>query len=149
MNLLSVMLAVIASLVIVVGNARVTHEKNVLLNADVEAGNFLAYRKAVIDYHSANSGATGSIADTDLTPYYPLGFINSGKWHNYIDSSNLYVYTNQASESMIVALQAHLYNSMMIGKKNSSGSLTSYSGSQTGITLPAVIPENSTVVVGN
>lgn len=123
------------------------HNKSVLI-ADVTATNFVAYRAAVIDYKNNNPGATGTIADTSLT-FLP-GYIRDGRWTNLIQSNTLYVYSTSTVETQAkTMIFTKNGNSLSVGTKSAASHLISPYGEDTGIVLPASIPQGVITIVGD
>lgn len=118
--------------------------------ADVEATNYIAYRKAVLKYLESNPSFTGVISDASLTPYYLPGYIRNPNWTNLVDGTTVYVYATTApSNNVIDTVYKKSNESLLVGKKNSvSGNLQSMTGLDTGILLPVSIPNNALVILG-
>lgn len=118
--------------------------------ADVSATNFLAYRRAVQGYLAANPGAVGAIADASLGPYWLAGYIRDARWASMVDSGALYVYSSTAPVSNTLdALHQKSTENLLLGTKDAvTGRLKSYNGFDTGIPLPAGIPNNAIVMMG-
>ncbi|PJA43901.1 MAG: hypothetical protein CO175_05675 [Verrucomicrobia bacterium CG_4_9_14_3_um_filter_43_20] len=114
--------------------------------SEIVVVSFLAYRKAVIDYKSANPNFTGQLSSADLAPYFPLGYQETPGWNNVISATNIFVYTQKTMD--LVILKNRLMNSMLVGHNN-GGNLISLSGSQTNIALPPIIPNSAIVIVGS
>ena len=125
------------------------HQAHVLA-ADVSALNFIAYRQAVVSYVNANPLATGLVTDLALAPYWPPGYIRDNNWTNLVNGSLIYIYsTNQLPSGTVKTIFDRARHSVMIGTKNPvTGRLISANGIDTGITLPAVIPAASLVMMG-
>lgn len=123
----------------------------VVLKADVSATNFVAYRRAVLRYLDANPGATGTISDASLATYWLPGYIRDAKWTNLVSGGALYVYstsTDTAPNTLDAIKSKSPENPLLGTKAAASGRLTSYNGFDTGITLPASIPNNVIVLMG-
>lgn len=122
----------------------------VVLKADVSATNFIAYRRAVQRYLDANPGVTGTIADASLGAYWLPGYIRDAKWTNVVSGGALYVYSTSADTvpNTLEAIKSKSPENPLLGTKAASGRLTSYNGFDTGITLPAGIPNNAIVMMG-
>ena len=125
-------------------------EFEVVARANVDATNLIAYRKSVQSYFVANPTATGVISDASLTPYYLPGYIRNNNWTNLTSGGNTYVYTSAAVASRVIDMVYKKSNkSLLIGRKNAvSGNLQSYNGFDSGIVLPASIPNNALVILG-
>lgn len=120
------------------------------LAADVSATNFLAYRRAVQRYVEANPTATGTIADGSLSSYWLQGYIRDPNWSNLVSGGALYVYSTTAvAVNTFGALHAKSPENLLLGRKDATtGRLQSYNGFDTGIALPAAIPNNAIVMMG-
>lgn len=120
------------------------------LAADVSATNFLAYRRAVQKYLQDNPSATGEITDTSLAGYWLQGYIRNTNWTNLVDGSALYIYAQSSVAPVTLeSLWSKSSDSALLGTKNpANGRLRSYNGFDTGITLPASIPNNAVVMIG-
>lgn len=124
--------------------------KRASMVADVEATRFLAYRTATVQYLNANNVSDTAIAWADLAPYAPMGYSNAGDpWRNRVEGDKLYVYSASpvAAETLTIVYQ-NMQRSLLVGTAQ-AGTLTSPSGMNTGITLPASIPDGVLVIVGN
>lgn len=121
----------------------------VVLKADVSATNFIAYRRAVQRYLDANPSVAGSIADSSLGAYWLPGYVRDPNWTNMV-SGTLYVYsTAVAAPNTLDALKNKSPENPLLGTKNpATGRLRSYNGFDTGIALPAGIPDNAIVMIG-
>jgi len=115
--------------------------------ADVTATSVLAYRESVIDYLNSNSAFTGTVPDASLT--YPWGHQRNLAWTNLVSSGTLYIYevTPGAGQTVQDTIYTKTQRSFMVGR-NVSGLLVSAKGVETGITVPAAIPEGSILIVG-
>lgn len=120
------------------------------LNADVSATNFVAYRSAVQSYLRSNPTATGTISDVALNAYWVPGFQRSIPWTNLISGGSLYVYSTASyPPNTLDRLNRKSPNFLLLGTKNqSTGRLMSYSGFDTGVALPASIPANALIMMG-
>ncbi|MBF4990970.1 type IV pilus biogenesis protein PilM [Methylophilus sp. QUAN] len=121
-----------------------------MVAADVSALNFIAYRSAVSNYLSANPSATGTIADTDLAPYWEPGYIRNANWTNWVNGSLVYVYsTTTLTSGTLNKIFERSNSSALIGTKSpATGRLISANGLDTGIALPAGIPNSALVMMG-
>jgi hypothetical protein len=120
------------------------------LRADVSATNFMAYRYAVVKYLDANPSATGTISDAMLATYWLRGYIRDANWTNVVSGGTLFVYsTTAAAPTTKNSIYAKCKQSSLVGTKNSvTGRLQSVNGFDTGINLPAGIPNNAIVLLG-
>lgn len=118
--------------------------------ADVSATNFVAYRKAVQKYLEVNPGATGTISDASLTPYWLPGYIRDANWTNVISGGTLFVYsTTTLKHNTVNSIYNKSMKSSLVGTKDTgTGHLQSPNGFDTGVVLPAAIPNNALVILG-
>lgn len=116
----------------------------------VAAGNFLAYRKAVQMYLVNNPGMmTGTVSKENVLNFAYPGYIYNADFSNVVLNGDLFVFATPASSKKIGhAIYKKLSNSMHVGIKSNTSKLLSYSGVDTGITLPSSIPVNSFVMIG-
>lgn len=123
---------------------------HVAATADVSATSLLAYRSAVLAYLTANPAAVGSIADTALAPHWLPGYVRRPDWNNLISGGTVFVYSaTPMSNGTAFALQNKSGESLLVGTKNAStGRLQSATGIDTGINLPAAIPNGAVVMMG-
>lgn len=120
------------------------------ISADVDATNFFAYRRAVQRYLQANPAATGTVADTSLAAYWLTGYIRNPNWTNFVDGGALYVYsTATVAPATLHTMWDVSSENTLVGTKNPTGGrLISFNGFDTGIMLPANIPNNAVVIMG-
>lgn len=120
------------------------------IKADVAATNFVAYRNALQRYIADNPAANGVIQDSSLAAYWPPGYIHNPLWRNLVSGSTLYVYSpTEPVPNMLNAIHSKSRENLLVGKKDAvTGRLKSYKGIDTGIVLPAAIPNGAIVVVG-
>ncbi len=120
------------------------------LVAEVAATNFLAYRNAVQRYLQANPSATGTIDNTALTPFFPLGYITDSRWSNTITSGIFHVYTvSTPPPGLLNQVRARAQDDLLLGTKDATtGQLRAYSGLDTGIALPTSIATGAIVMLG-
>lgn len=118
--------------------------------ADVSASNFMSYRVSVQKYLQANPNATGTITDSALTNFWLPGYIRDTRWSNLISGNTLFVYsTTGAAQSLLEKVYDKSKESYLVGRKNSTtGKLESVRGVDTGVLLPASIPNNALVILG-
>lgn len=118
--------------------------------ADVDATNFMAYRRAVQAYLQINPSATGTVNDAALAGYWLPGYIRDPNWTNVIDNNSLYVYsTSVLASGTLEAMWKKSSENLLVGIKNSAnGRLRSFNGFDTGIVLPLAIPNNAVVMMG-
>lgn len=126
-------------------------EFNTQITADVSATNFIAYRQAVQRYVQANPGASGTISDASLAPFWLTGYVRDANWTNSISGGAMYVYSTAAVPTTTLNLISNKSgDSALVGIKNTAtGRLQSANGFDTGIVLPGWIPNNALVVMGN
>ena len=120
---------------------------NANLSAQVSASNMLSYRSSVVSYLTTHPGTTGTVQDASLT--FQAGYVRNPAWTNQITGGTLYVYSKSGyslpagtSNALFTATQ----NSPMVGINNNSN-LQGPGGIV--IPLPAGIPLNALVIVGN
>lgn len=120
------------------------------VSADVGAINFLSYRRAVSKFMDSNPAASGLIDDAALGPFWQPGYVRDPKWTNEIEDGALYVYsTAPISQDIVVQVHKRTNESLLVGIKDSvTGRLLSPKGFDTGVVLPASIPDNSFVMIG-
>lgn len=120
------------------------------ITADVSAANFIAYRVAVQKFARANPSFTGTVADASLASYWLPGYKKNFSWNNQISGGALYIYsTAYVPPNTLDRLKKRAPDFLLLGRKSqSTGRLVSYSGFDTGITLPATIPANALVMMG-
>lgn len=120
------------------------------ISADVDATNFIAYRRAVQRYLQANPAATGKVTDASLSAYWLTGYIRNPKWTNLVAGGALYVYsTAPVAPATLHTIWGMSSENRLVGTKNPTGGrLRSFNGFDTGITLPASIPNNAVVIMG-
>jgi len=120
------------------------------VSAEVSATNFIAYRKSVIRYLDANPAATGTITDASLAPYWLTGYIRDANWSNIVTGGTLFIHSTSATA---INTKNTIYHkakkSSLVGTKDAiTGRLQSLNGFDTGINLPAAIPNNAIVLLG-
>ncbi len=119
------------------------------IQAEVSATNLMAYRKSVVRYLEVNSTATGTISDASLAAFWLPGYTRDANWTNLISSNTLYVYSTAPTRGTLEVLSEKSNNSLLMGRKHdSNGRLISARGFDTGINLPAAIPNNAIVILG-
>jgi hypothetical protein len=119
--------------------------------ASVNATNFMAYRRALVDYVASNPTATGEVDDDELEPFYLPGYTRNTNWRNMVSGATIFVYSTEPMEKVT---QYRIYemsgNSLLVGHKNAStGRLVSITGMDTGVNVPAAIPNAAFVMMGN
>lgn len=126
-------------------------EATTRITADSSAVNFMAYRNTVVKYYQANPAATGVIADATLAGFWYPGYIRDPNWTNLIVSGQLYVFSTVAVNPMVLDdLYSKSSNNVLLGTKNAvTGRLQSANGFDTGINLPAAIPNGAMVLMGS
>jgi len=114
------------------------------------AANLYAYRSGVVAYVYAHPAASGTIADASMT--FPLGYIRNPVWTNTVQAGVPYVYSTAVlSPYAMEAIANRGRRSMMVGKKDAAGHMTSLTGAATGFVLPgamAAVPQGAVVVIG-
>lgn len=119
--------------------------------AGVEATNFMAYRRAVVNYVRDNPSATGSVDDASLASYWLPGYVRDDNWSNVVSGSTVFIFATDAVEKTtryrIFEMNG---NSLLIGHKSpSTGMLISMNGTDSGVAVPGAIPANAFVMMGN
>lgn len=89
--------------------------KDVDTSAEVQALNFLVYRKNVMDYVFEHNPASGVIQDKEVE--LPSGFVNQN-WKAQIQSNILYVYGEATKEEIAQAQRQTMYSHSVGSKKN-------------------------------
>lgn len=105
-------------------------------------GNMSLYRNAVVTYTRANTGMTGSVADTSLT--LPTWFNHMPAVQNYVTGGKGYVYFTATQPELAYMILKSSNNSILTGIKRGGVLYNPLSGT-TSIILPAVIPDGSVV----
>jgi hypothetical protein len=118
--------------------------------SDVSATNFFAYRAAVQRYLQANPSATGTIQDASLATFWLPGYVRDPNWTNLVSGSALYVFSTMAVDhGTLNAIWNKSSENVLAGTKNPvTGRLLSFNGFDTGVVLPASIPNNAIVMMG-
>lgn len=121
------------------------------IDAETFTGDMLGYRRAIIDFNTANPLFTGTVSSAQMAPYLLWGdSITTVGLNNVITANNLYVwYTGTATTSQASLLLKKLGGSLLVGYKRSGNLWTIHNQTtDTGIALPATIPDNALVIVG-
>jgi len=117
--------------------------------ADISATSLLAYRQSVIDFLNSNQGFSGTVPDSSLV--FIWGYQRDLRWTHTVSGGTLYVYEATANSPNTSLLLDQLYrktaSSYMVGR-NVSGTLISANGFSTGITVPALIPNGTLLIIG-
>lgn len=117
--------------------------------ADVAATSLLAYREAVLDHLNAEPGFTGTAPEAALT--LPWGQAADPRWaHVLPPGGTLYVYARAGSSTpplLLDALQRKTLQSFLVGRQT-GGVLVSAGGWDTGLPVPAAVPEGAVVLAG-
>lgn len=115
--------------------------------ANVAATDVLAYREELINYLNANTGFSGAVSDSQITPLW--GHQRRTNWTNIVSNGTMFVYevTPSPEALLLDTIYTKTSKSFMVGR-NSSGTLVSANGLSTGITIPALVPNGSIVIVG-
>lgn len=118
--------------------------------ADVSATNLLAYRAAVLAYLAANPSATGTISDANLAAHWLPGYTRRPEWTHLIASGTVFVFSSGVmNNGTAYSLREKSGESLLVGTKNTTtGRLQSATGVDTGINLPAAIPNGAVVMLG-
>ncbi|WP_051050726.1 type IV pilus biogenesis protein PilM [Metapseudomonas furukawaii] len=108
------------------------------------AGNMLVYRNSVSAYASANPAVTGAISDATLG--LPNWYRRHQSIGNFISGGRSYVFYMANDLPGLEGLLYERTQSLATGI-NSGGVLLSPSRGNTGITLPAQVPDRAVVLV--
>ena len=104
--------------------------------SDFDVAQLQAYRQSINAFVFSNPGASGEI-DVSLVPT-PTGFINKGKWRNYVENGVVFIYPSSSAQSpqqlVFQAFQA-AHRTPLVGK-NVNGQLVGITGINTGVLLP-------------
>lgn len=121
------------------------HQKQTLQEAEIEAvaGNFMIYRNIVSAYAESNPAMTGAV--TDLSLGLPTWYQRQPGMGNYLVGGKSYVFLTTALPGLVGTL-AERSQSMGVGI-NSGGWLKSPIAGNTGIPLPAQVPQSAVVIV--
>lgn len=141
-----------------IGFGITTHHFSQMTSANTQAmaerlsTDILSYRRAVIDFKTANNGYSGTVTSTQMAPYLLWGdVVKTPSLNNVITDGTLYVwYTGLLNNGSAYATYDKLGGSLFVGF-NKSGTLSALKNSQTintGITLPGSIPANAFVIYG-
>lgn len=121
------------------------------LEARAAAKNMLLYKQAATMYYAANPSATGVVTDASLGTYLPAGYTKHYDWTANINGGYAYVYTTDLAAASATAIAKSLStlsdDSFLTGRKVGSN-LVSSSRGDTGIVLPAFVPNGSPVSMG-
>lgn len=131
-------------------------------HTEVYVGNFVGYRSAVQAYYRANPSAIGFVSDTDLSPYWPTGYVrnlNAWQWSNTIDGGQVYVFIDTTRPYCLVASCPAVAEKIFeqqgrpvsIGIAVDSGGARRLSNPASGLTsiaIPATIGIGAVVAVG-
>jgi|SRR5581483_6788834 len=111
------------------------------------AANFLQYRNAVIEYVEQNPGFAGSVSTTTLVNggLLPSGYRAIGNWTNQTASGQTVVYGSMPMDGVASVLEQS-DGDYSIGINN-AGRLFSPLYGDTGITVPAYVPNNWAVSI--
>lgn len=113
--------------------------------------NMFTYNQAARSYYLNNPTATGVIADASLTGLLPVGFTKGYNWTSNINGGYVYTYTSDIAATKLIGLADTINRqsggSLMAGINN-GGVIYSASNGNTGITLPAFVPNGSPILMG-
>ena len=121
------------------------HQKQTLQEAEIDAvaGNLMIYRNVVSAYAEANPTTTGAVADATLG--LPTWYQRQPGMGNYLVGGKSYVFYTTILPGLVGTL-AERSQSMSIGI-NSGGWLRSPIAGNTGIPLPAQVPQSAVVII--
>lgn len=144
MPLLYLLLALMFS-VSVMSQVEKTSKNRGMAVAEVKvvSGSMLLYRNLVDSYASANPTQTGSVSDASLS--MPNWYVKNPGLGNYITPGGSYVYYTQQLPGLVGEL-AKRTESTNVGV-NQNGVLIAPNKVNSGIVLPAQIPNGSVVLV--
>ena len=129
-----------------------TNTESIYQNAEVFATDVMAYRKATIDFRNANPTFTGTASIAQITPYLLWGdTISTTGINNEITTSNIYVWVSGSFNSLEAQKVLEKMGYSLLVGYNQSSNLWSIKNEQTyntGIPLPASIPNSSIVIIG-
>jgi hypothetical protein len=121
-------------------------KEEIIVSGDLAAvtSNVLTYRNAVARYALNNPLASGVIADTSLG--LPSWYRKHGSLGNYVSAGRSYVfYTGGDMPGLVGAIYAKT-ESTAVGT-NASGVLNTPARGNTGIALPAQVPNQAVVIL--
>lgn len=139
----------VLTILIVVGGliSQVQHRDDYtsdLANIDVLSRSILIYRSAAAAYARANPGFSGVPADSVLV--LPSWYAKSAGVTSYILGGIAYTYYSGAAPAGLPAALVERTQSTTVGVKR-SGTLYSPTAGNTGISIPAAVPEGAVVAV--
>lgn len=130
--------------------APVEIQRLTMAKAETQADNFLGYRRAVLDFRTANPAFSGTASSAQLAPYAYWGDTLESQYGNSISGGQVYVWrTPPYLPAEADALARKLGYGFTVGIKR-GGTLWTQRGNfvrDTGIVLPATIPEGALVTV--
>lgn len=144
MPLLYLLLALMFSLSVVT-QAEKTSKNRDMAVAEVKAvsGSMLLYRNLVASYASANPAQTGSVSDTSLS--LPNWYVRNPGFGNYVSPGSSYVFYTGSLPGLVGEL-AKRTESTNVGI-NQNGVLIAPNKVNSGVVLPAQIPNGAVVLV--
>jgi len=105
-------------------------------------GNIRVYRNAVVTYAANNPTANGTISDAALN--LPTWFVHMPEVQNVVVAGKAYVFYSTPIPGLAYEIVKSTNNSILVGI-NRGGFLANPLSGNTGISLPAAIPEGSIV----
>lgn len=127
-------------------DVREQQQRSLIATASAEATSFLSYRRALVEYVTANPGATGAI-DNSLLTFQP-GHVTSSKWNNIIENGRLFVYSTVPLPAQTInATYEQMGNYPLLGVKSGT-SLISPKGAVLALGVPSAIADGSMVCAG-
>ncbi|UTY59683.1 type IV pilus biogenesis protein PilM [Massilia sp. erpn] len=119
-------------------SSRVEPARTVAARADDLAQNMAVYRSAVAAYAAAHAGFNGTVADASLN--LPAWYVRLPWWSNHVADGMVTVYASSPPPLGFAAeLQRAAQYSMLAGEAR-GGKLHTPAFGDTGIILPAVVP---------
>jgi hypothetical protein len=136
------MLWLLFALGVLAGHVALSGQASQVLAAPARAGdlaqNMAVYRTAVVAYVAAHAGFRGAVADGDLI--LPSWYVRLPWWRNHVADGMVTVYAVPPPTGFVVELQRLAGGSMLAGEAR-GGRLHAPAFGDTGIALPAVVPD--------
>lgn len=120
-------------------SSRAEPERTVAAQADDLAQNMGLYRAAVADYAAAHAGFSGTVADAQLD--LPSWYVRLPWWSNHVADGMVTVYAASAPPLGFAAELQRLSRYSMLAGEARGGRLYTPAFGDTGIVLPAAVPE--------
>jgi type II secretory pathway pseudopilin PulG len=124
-------------------------EQSKQAQSNFEVAQLQAYRQGVNAFVFSNPTVTGEINVASVPML--TGFVDKGKWRNYVDKGVVFIYPSSAAQSqqdfVFDAFQS-AHRTPLVGK-NVNGQLVGITGLNTGVLVPSAIPNGASVIAGN